>query len=335
VGNALFPDPETAGWGGMGWENFSLRHGAHQGHGGRREIRVAETSIKIAAKAAHKEVSMKKSLFIAAIAAVLLLALVTGCKHDPEPTPVPTPTPTPTPQLPTANAGSDFEHNVTTGGASITLSGSGNVTGGTIASYAWSCTGKPVDAADPSFSNAATASPTVSGFNKLGEYQFTLKVTDNKGAESAASTVKAALVRTASTTLNIAANSFTPTPVTELDFIPSYTSVSNSTDFPTTVINSVLTYTVTVVNHEGDYTHTWNSTVDSFDGKIPVRSEYETDLATFTQTFYQDGQAKGSRTLEAMVDNNRFLFGLTYSSTGSIPAINGISISRKITSGNM
>jgi hypothetical protein len=135
---------------------------------------------------------------------------------------------------------------------------------------------------------------------------------------------------TVTTTLDIASNSFSPTPVTNLDFTPSYTNVSNPTDFTTAVINSCLTYTITVVNHDGSYTHTWNSTDANFDGKILPISEYGTDLATFTQTFYNNGQAVGTpRILTAMVADGKFeYFGEGYGANGSVPAITGITISK-------
>ena len=124
---------------------------------------------------------------------------------------------------------------------------------------------------------------------------------------------------------------FSSVPGTELDFTPTYSSVSNSSDFTTNDINSCLTYTLTVVNHDGSYTHTWNS-ASGFDGKLSVSSNYETDLATFTQTFYNNGEEKSSRILKVMVYNNRFeYYGDSYSPTGNIPAINGVSISRTIT----
>jgi hypothetical protein len=164
-----------------------------------------------------------------------------------------------------------------------------------------------------------------------------LKVRDNDGAESAASVVKLSLFRTANATLDIASNSFSSIPGTELNFTPSYTSVSNPSDFTTTNINSCLTYTIAVVNHDGSYTHTWNSTDTGFDGKILPRSEYGTDLATFTQTFYHNGAVVGTpRVLKVMVDNGKFeYFGDGYGGYGSVLAINGISINKKVTEGDI
>lgn len=85
---------------------------------------------------------------------------------------------------PTANGGAA---QTVDSGATVTLSGSGTDTDGTISSYAWTQTvGTAV-----ALSNAATAqttftAPTVSSATTL---TFSLIVTDNRGASSAASTV--------------------------------------------------------------------------------------------------------------------------------------------------
>jgi hypothetical protein len=94
-------------------------------------------------------------------------------------------------ETPAANAGTDFEHNITGSGQTVTLNGSG--ANGT---YAWTCT--PPDAATSALTNAATAEATAAGFNKLGEYDFTLTVSN--GTDSATDTVTVTLVRTATTT---------------------------------------------------------------------------------------------------------------------------------------
>ena len=258
------------------------------------------------------------------------LGILTGCpgsSTDPEPVN----------QNPTANAGTNFEHNITTSGTTVTLSGSGTDSDGSVASYVWACTSKPAGAADPSFSDSTAAGPTVSGFNKLGEYKFTLKVTDNEGAESVGSTVTVSLCKTA-TTLDILANSLSPAPVTELDFIPIYNNVSNAADFTTTDINNCLTYTVTA-KYKGNTIGSWNNTTPGFSGNVPLDSSYEVndELIVFTQTFYNDGQEKGSRFVEAVktLGVNEFVFGMSLNNTGSVPAVLNVSINRKVTEGNM
>ncbi|MBC7937692.1 MAG: PKD domain-containing protein [Rhizobacter sp.] len=81
---------------------------------------------------------------------------------------------------PVANAGTS--QNITT--TSVTLSGSGTDSDGTIAGYNWIKTAGPDGI---SFSNANAASTTVSGLVQ-GTYQFQLTVTDNAGATATAST---------------------------------------------------------------------------------------------------------------------------------------------------
>jgi hypothetical protein len=140
------------------------------------------------------------------------------------------------------------------------------------------------------------------------------------------------VTKTVTTTLDINPISFSSNPGTALDFTPTYSSISNPSNFTTNDINNCLTYTITVVTHENAYTHTWNSTDVGFDGKILPISEYGIDLNTFTQTFYNNGQVKGSRVLKAATADNGFeYFGDNYASSGSVPAINGVSISRPIT----
>ena len=115
--------------------------------------------------------------------------------------------------------------------------------------------------------------------------------------------------------------------------ISSYSSISNPNDFTTNDINNCLTYTITVVTPNEAYTYTWNSTDVGFDGKILPISEYGIDLNTFTQTFYNNGQVKGSRILKAATNQSNLFeyFGESYDVNGSIPAINGVSISRTVT----
>ncbi|MFL5787495.1 MAG: PKD domain-containing protein [Flavisolibacter sp.] len=83
---------------------------------------------------------------------------------------------------PVANAGSDKTITLPTN--SVTLSGSGSDTGGSITSYLWSQISGPSNA---SITNPNAASTLVSSLVQ-GTYQFQLKVTDNLGA-TATSTV--------------------------------------------------------------------------------------------------------------------------------------------------
>lgn len=85
--------------------------------------------------------------------------------------------------LPTANAGPD--QNVTTG-SSVTLSGSGTDSDGTIASYAWTLTSKP---ATSTAVLAGTGSTRTFTADLAGTYVASLVVTDNVGGSSAADTV--------------------------------------------------------------------------------------------------------------------------------------------------
>ena len=275
----------------------------------------------------HKlvDVTLGGSPIPKAVGGVVLTALglaAVSCTHDADDTPPP--------PVAAIDVGSATEVDNTGGSASIILNGSGAGAGGT---YSWSLMDKPSGAAVPTLAGADTATLTVSNFNKLGNYEFKLTAKNSAGVENTA-TVTINVYRMATTTLNIDANSFSSTPGTWLDFAPSYSSVTNSSDFSTSNINSCLTYTIEVVNHDGSYTPTLNSTDVGFDGKITPRSEYGTDLATFTQTFYNNGVVKGTpRVLKAMVSGGIFrYFGDSYAGSDSVPAITGISISRKITS---
>jgi hypothetical protein len=237
---------------------------------------------------------------------LLGFALTTACSHDPELT---------------ANAGSNFEHNVTIDGTTVRLSGSSN---GAVAGYRWSCTGKPSGAADPSFSDTAVASPTVSGFNKLGEYQFTLKVTDNKGAESAASAVKVLLYRQANVTITVAANLFTAG--LNLNFAPKYSG------WTAEIPAGSVTYTLTSANPTID--------LNSYSGVIPANIYSDMATPIFTQIFYHNNQEVGRRSVVGAVMSPNFAaIGNNTSDLGTltnIPAVTpSLSLSKKITEGNM
>src|SRR5260221_342056 len=79
------------------------------------------------------------------------------------------------PGPPSANAGSD--QTITLPTSSVTLTGSGSETNGTITSYAWTQVSGPATAA---IGTAGQAVTTVSGLVQ-GQYQFQLKVTDALG----------------------------------------------------------------------------------------------------------------------------------------------------------
>ena len=84
---------------------------------------------------------------------------------------------------PTADAGDDQE--VLTGAAPVTLDGSGTDDDGTIASYAWTQdSGTTV-----TLSSTTTAAPTFTAPDAATDLVFSLIVTDNDGANSAADTV--------------------------------------------------------------------------------------------------------------------------------------------------
>lgn len=77
---------------------------------------------------------------------------------------------------PVANAGLD--QNITLPTSTVTLSGTGTDSDGTIASYAWTKVSGP---AAGTITSATSASTTVTGLT-AGTYKFELKVTDNAGA---------------------------------------------------------------------------------------------------------------------------------------------------------
>lgn len=204
--------------------------------------------------------------------------------------------------------------------------------------YTWTCTSRPNGAALPEINNASENNSIVSvdGFNMFGDYEFTLEVEDGDSGIAIPQVVKVSVFRVATTTLDIESNTFSAGIGTELDFTPIYAGVTNTSDFATADINSHLTYTITVVNYNESYTNTWNSTDIGFDGKIFPKDEYDTDLATFTQTFYHNGQEKGMRTLKVMTADGRFeYFGDNYESEATAVVIPNVSISRKVTEGDI
>jgi dienelactone hydrolase len=79
-------------------------------------------------------------------------------------------------QVPVANAGSDKSVVLPT--SSVSLSGSGSDTDGSITAYKWSLSGGPVT---PTITNPTSATTSISGMTVAGKYVFALKVTDNYG----------------------------------------------------------------------------------------------------------------------------------------------------------
>ncbi len=104
--------------------------------------------------------------------------------------------------VPVANAGLD--QNITLPTSTVTLSGSGTDTDGTIASYAWAKVSGPTSA---SITAATAASTTVTGL-VAGSYRFELTVTDNSGA-----TAKDTLVVTVNSAAATTAYGGTPWPI--------------------------------------------------------------------------------------------------------------------------
>jgi len=226
---------------------------------------------------------------------------------------------------PTANAGTNFEHNITTSGTTVTLSGGGSDEDGTITSYAWTCTGYPPGAAVATFTSAAQ-NPEVSGFDKLGNYEFTLKVKDNDGAESVGATVTVSLVRTASAAIEVPSIAFSNNPI--LNFVQTYTGYNS--DFQSGCV------TYKVVDDKG---HTWNDgeIVDVADTSLGY---VHNEGITFTQTFYHGVQEVDSRSFKVRFSTagggtfNAIDVSGSWSPTGTIPSVS-IPLNEKVTEGNI
>ena len=256
-------------------------------------------------------------------------AVFSGCKNEPD---GPNKAPTAVAEVTggtLVNGRYEFDFTLPANRA-IQLNGSGTDTDGKIASYAWACTDKPGDADIPTFDSTAK-NPTVNGFDQLGDYEFTLKVKDNNGAESEGAVVKVSLYRIASATIGVNPINFGVDE--KLDFTPAYTS-TNTNDFPIADIGNYITYTVTATNN--NYNHTFVVGEDGFDGKILPRNEYESVQTTFNQVFnYNDGQEK-SRSLKVIACGGSFVyFGDSYSDTESIPTLADIQLNKKVTVGNI
>lgn len=164
---------------------------------------------------------------------------------------------------PKANAGADKLITLPT--SSVTLSGAGSDTDGTIAKYAWS----KISGAAVTFGSPSSASTTVSGLT-AGSYVFRLTVTDNAGAtgyDDVAVVVNSPPVANAGAdkTISLPTNSVTLSgSATDSDgTIASYswskisgsTAVFSSTSTSTTTISSLVagsyTFRLTVKDNRG------------------------------------------------------------------------------------
>lgn len=148
--------------------------------------------------------------------------------------------------IPVANAGVDKTIQLPT--TTVTLSGSGTDSDGTIAAYAWAQLTGPVST---TLTGANTNSVTVSGLTTAGNYTFALIVTDNKGATSVQDTVQVTV--TAATVVTPTIFSFTPTSgvagstveITGTNF-SGVTNVRFNGLFSNFVVNSTTKITATV-----------------------------------------------------------------------------------------
>jgi len=208
-------------------------------------------------------------------------------------------------QAPTANAGSAATIKLPT--TTYTLNGSGtDPEDGTNVTYAWTIAGKPNGAANPTFSDAAKANPTVSGLNTVGDYTFQLIVTDTAGQASAPATVKIEVLQAdpITVTKNIEAN-LTFTPGTTMNFTPTgYTPIaSEDSDWQDHFSAAGITYTLT-----DNLGNSWNS-AEGFNGMVSVGDgPYANSTTyTFTQTFkLNDTTTIGSHTIRVRVFLNNF-----------------------------
>ncbi|WP_461256992.1 PKD domain-containing protein [Treponema sp. R80B11-R83G3] len=249
--------------------------------------------------------------------------------------------------LPTATAGVEngtlvggkYEFDFTVpGNRAITLKGGGADDDGTIATYAWTCVKSP----DNSFASFTSAeqNPVIGNFPKYGDYEFSLKVKDDNGAESDASVVKVALFRTAAANVGVEAVNQTGGD-TKLPFTPSYTS-TNTADFPVADIGNYITYKVTATGVSEEniaFTYTFTQGENSFDGEVPSLPEFHAVWTTFTQTFYdKEGEKVGNeRIVIVMACGSIFMYfdQETWSEDLSIPSTSGITLSKKVTDGNI
>ena len=115
-------------------------------------------------------------------------------------------------QLPTANAGSDKAITLPT--SSVTVSGSGSDTDGTISSYAWAWVSGP---AAGTIASPSAASTSITNLSIAGTYVYRLNVTDNSGA-------------TASDTVNVVVSPATSGSPTLIAFGSSWKYLDNGSN---------------------------------------------------------------------------------------------------------
>ena len=209
-------------------------------------------------------------------AMALPFAIFTSCTHDGDTTPVGN-------QNPIADGGGNQNVSLSSS-LTVTLNGSASSDpDGSIASYAWECTGyakhaSVVTAYTPPevtgmINNANTSIATVD-LRKAGTYTFKLTVTDNKGA-TATQNVQVT-VNPMSVTKNVGVTfpAFTPGSVT-LDLTPTYNPSGGSWgDFN----SSEITYTISDSKGNIDLTSPIYATSGSYNSS---------DDIVFTQTFTQ------------------------------------------------
>jgi len=204
---------------------------------------------------------------------------LTGCDNGNSPE---------TTSTPTADAGQDFTHDIFKDGVSLTLKG--NAQNGTIT---WDCT-PPASAKQPTFSDKTIAQPTVSGFDKLGEYTF--KITVTNGTESKSATVKVTLVATLTKVITVPAITTVANPM-------NFGEVSSLTGWDADFPSSDVTYTLTL-SQKGVIKDTIYST-----NATSISAQGRTDgIYTLTQTFMYKGVAisDGSRSVGIEVTGNYF-----------------------------
>ena len=158
---------------------------------------------------------------------------------------------------PTANAGTD--QSITLPTNTVSLTGTGTDTDGTISSYNWTKISGP----SGTITTASSAATSVTGLTE-GIYQFELRVTDNKGATA---------VDTVNVIVNAAAN------------IPP-TADAGSDQTITLPTNSV-SLTGTGTDTDGTVSYNWTKISGPTSGAITDASSAATSVTGLTEGTYQ------------------------------------------------